>query len=185
MKAAVLVFAVLVAVAVIGYLVFFPSNTFITLNRADGRSFTFSRTSVSLEPAPDQYPTNGFAHVASYMTRLQSSPKQRASVIIATPDGQHALLVVRDAGQMVLDVSADRTKNNGEEAKMLEFFSKLGMSPMRDYLSDNGGVKDATRTCHYALSDDPQAVARLCISVFTNLFGATDEHGLQFRTGGL
>jgi len=51
-----------------------------------------------------------------------SSRRQRASVIIATPDGQHALLVVRDAGQMVLDVSADRTKNNGEEAKMLDFF---------------------------------------------------------------
>jgi hypothetical protein len=185
MKAAVLIFAMLLAVVVVSYLVFFPPDTFITFSRPNGRLVTFSRTSVEFRPAPDQYPTNGLAHVGSYMTRLQSSPKQRASVIIATPDGQHALLVVRDAGQMVLDVSADRTKNNGEEAKMLDFFSKLGIAPMRDYLSDNGGVKDATRTCHYALSDDPQAVARLCISVFTNLFGVADEHGLEFRTRGL
>jgi hypothetical protein len=177
--------AVLLVVAVFCYLVLFPANTFITVSRPGGRAVTFSRTSVALEPVPDLYATNGFAQVPSYIARLQHTPKQRASVIIATPDGQHALLVVRDAGQMVLDVSADRTKNNGEEAKMLEFFSKLGMVPMRDYLSDNGGVKDATRTCHYALSNDPQAVARLCILVFTNLFDATDEHGLEFHTRGL
>jgi len=65
---------------------------------------------------------------------------------------------------------------------MLEFFSKLSMAPIRDYLSDNGGAKGATRTCHYALPDDPQAVANLCVSLFTNLFGVTDEHGLRFST---
>jgi hypothetical protein len=182
MKVALITLAVLLVAAVICYLVLFPENTFITLSRPGGRSVTFSRTSIALESVPDEYPTNGFAQVPSYMAQLRSSRKKRASVIISTTDGQNALLVVRDGGQMVLSVSADRTKPTGEEAKMREFFSKLCMAPIRDYLSDNGGVKDATRTCHYALPDDLQAVANLCISVFTNLFGATDEHGLRFST---
>ncbi len=155
MKVALIIFAVLLIVAAICYLTLFPSNTFITFNRPDGRSVTFSRTGMSLSPAPDRYLTNGFAYVASYMSRLQISRKERASIIMATADGQNALLLVRDGGQMVLSVSADRTKPTGEEAKMLEFFSKLNLAPIRDYLSANGGVTNATRTCDYALSGDP------------------------------
>ncbi|MGH7973518.1 MAG: hypothetical protein ACREIC_32785 [Limisphaerales bacterium] len=150
MKTALIIFAVVVLVGGVCYFAVVPQNTFITFSRPGGRSVTFSRTSVSLDPAPDLYPTNGFAHVASYMSRLQSSKKQKSSVIMATPDGQHALLVMRYGGKTVLGVSVDRTKNKGEESGMLQFFSSLGMAPIRDYLSDNGEVKDATRTCDFA-----------------------------------
>src|SRR6266481_2015196 len=128
MKMALITLAVLLVAAVVCYLVLFPANTFIALSRPGGRSVTFSRTSVALEPVPDDYPTNGFAQVPSYMARLRSSRKKHTSVIISTADDQHALLVMRDASQMVLAVSADRTAPTGEEAKMLEFFSKLGMT---------------------------------------------------------
>src|SRR5947209_1451995 len=140
MKVALIIFTVLVLVAVVCYLLLFPSSTFITFSAPGGKSVTFSRTSVDVRPPPDRYATNGFARMASYMSRLQSSRKLRASVIVATVDGQHALLVMRDSGRTVLSVSADRTMNTGEEAKMLEFFSKLGMTPIRDYLSANGGI---------------------------------------------
>jgi len=63
-----------------------------------------------------------FLSLLHYRQKARDEKLDGSGGIIATPDGQHALLVVRDAGQMVLDVSADRTKNNGEEAKMLDFF---------------------------------------------------------------
>src|SRR5260370_15900452 len=81
MKIALVIFATLLVLAVVCYLAFFPSNTFITFSRPGGRSVTLSRTSVSVRPAPDRYPTNGFAYVPSYMSRLQSSRSPRASVI--------------------------------------------------------------------------------------------------------
>ncbi len=184
-KLALMIFAVVLFGAVVCYLAFFPRNTFITFSLLSGRSVTFSPTSVKLEPLPDRYPTNGFAHVKSYLSRLQRSPQRRASVIMATADGQHALLVMRDAGQTLLSVSADTTKNTGEETNMVQFFSERGMRPSRDYLSANGGVPNSERTCEYPLTGSADAAAELCISVFTNLFGATDTNGLEFTTDGL
>jgi hypothetical protein len=86
---------------------------------------------------------------------------------------------------MVLVVQANRTKRPKEEAKIPEFFLKRGMVPIRDRLSDNGGVNNATRTFHYLLPDDPDTIARLCASVFQDIFQVTDEHGLKFSTHGL
>jgi hypothetical protein len=99
--------------------------------------------------------------------------------------GQHALLLMRYDGRVILSVSADRTKNNGEEARMTQFFSSLGMSPVRDYLSKNGEVPNSERTCEYALANDTNAISELCISTFTNLFDVGDDHGFEFTTDGL
>jgi hypothetical protein len=120
-----------------------------------------------------------------YVDRLLGSRKEHASIIVATLDGQHAILVMRQAGRTVLHVSADRTKNDGQEAKMRDFFKKRGMIPDRDYGSGNGGVDDATCNLDFQLAEDPKAVARMCVSVFTDLFGVTDQDGLEFTTDGL
>jgi hypothetical protein len=72
MKVALITLAVLLVAAVVCYVVLFPENTFITLSRPGGRAVTFSRTSVALEPVPEEYPTNGFAQVASHMARRDS-----------------------------------------------------------------------------------------------------------------
>ncbi len=179
-----MIFAAVLFGTVVCYLAFFPRNTFITFTLPSGRSVTFSHISVKLEPVPDGYATNGFAQVKSYMSRLQRSPQRRASVIMATADGRHALLVIRDAGQTLLSVSADTTKNT-EETNMVQFFSERGMRPSRDYLSANGGVPNSERTCDYLLTGSADTTAELCISVFTNLFGVTDDRGLEFTTDGL
>ena len=185
MKPALIVVAFMILAAVAAYLVLFPASTFITFKTPGGRGMTFSRTSVALEALPDKYPTLGFAQVPSYVSRLRASRKQKASVIMATADGQHALLLMRYDGQVVLSVSEDRTKANGEEDHMVRFFSNLGMTPVRDYLSANGGVPNSERTCEYALPKDAPAISLLCVSTFTNLFGVGDDHGFEFTSDGL
>jgi hypothetical protein len=71
---------------------------------------------------PDRIRSGGFLKMESYMARLLRSRKEYASVIAATLDGQHAILVMRQSGRTTLDISADRTKNDGQEDKMREFF---------------------------------------------------------------
>lgn len=134
---------------------------------------------------PDRFRSDGFLKMESYMERLLRSRKEYASVIAATLDGQHAILVMRQSGRMTISVSADRTRNDGEEAKMRDFFRKLGMTPTRDYRSANGGVEDATCNFEFVLTDDPKSIARSCVAVFTDLFGVTDQQGLEFTTDGL
>lgn len=134
---------------------------------------------------PDRVQSGGFLKMESYMDRLLRSHKEYASVIAATLDGQHAILVFRQSGRTTLDISADRTKNDGQEEKVREFFKKLGMTPSSEYRSANGDVEDATCNFEFPLTGDAKDIARLCVSVFTDLFGVTDQHGLEFTTDGL
>ena len=138
-----------------------------------------------LPKQPDLVHSGGFSRMESYIDRLLRSPKEFASVIIATPDGEHGLLVMRQAGRTVLCVSANRTKNDGGEARMREFFTRLGMTPVRDYLSANDGVEKATLNLEFQLTGDARTIGRLCVSIFTDLFGTADQHGLEFTTDGL
>lgn len=134
---------------------------------------------------PDRVRREGFSRVESYIDRLLHSRKQLSSLIVATPDGQHALLVMRQAGQTLLSVSVDRTKGDGQELELKRFFARLGMTPVRDYLSANGGVADATRSFEFHLVGDARVIARLCVSIFTDLFRVTDQQGLEFTGNGL
>jgi hypothetical protein len=134
---------------------------------------------------PDRFRSGGFLKMESYIGRLLRSAKKSSSVIVSTLDGQSALLVMRQAGRTTLLVSADRTKNDGQEARMRDFFAKLGMIPNRDYRSANGGVEDATCNLEFVLTDDPKAISRVCVSVFADLFGVSDTQGLEFTTDGL
>lgn len=134
---------------------------------------------------PDRVQSGGFLMMESYMDRLLRSHKEYASVIAATLDGQHAILVFRQSGRTTLDISADRTKNDGQEEKVREFFKKLGMTPSSEDRSANGDVEDATCNFEFPLTGDAKDIARLCVSVFTDLFGVTDQHGLEFTTDGL
>jgi hypothetical protein len=134
---------------------------------------------------PDRVRNDGFLKMESYMDRLVRSRKEHASVIAATMDGQHAILVMRQSNRTMLHISTDRTKNDGQEAKMRDFFTKLGMTPNRDYRSANRGVEDATCNLEFILTDDPKSIAGSCVAVFTDLFGVTDQNGLEFTTDGL
>lgn len=138
-----------------------------------------------LPKQPDRVRVGGFFRIESYIDRLLRSRKDFASVIVATTDGQHALLVTRRSDGTVLHVGADRTKSDGEESRTREFFKQLGMAPVREYLAANGGVKDATCNFEFSLTGDAETIARLCVSVFTNLFGVTNQQELEFRAEGL
>ncbi|MGA2556790.1 MAG: hypothetical protein ABSG04_11020 [Verrucomicrobiota bacterium] len=134
---------------------------------------------------PDRVSSGGFLKMESYIGRLLRSEKKSSCIIVSTLDGQSSLLVMRQAGQTMLLVSADRTKNDGQEEKMREFFKKIGMTPSREYRSANGGVEDARCCFEFQLTGDPKDIAKLCVSAFTDLFGVTDQHGLEFTTHGL
>jgi hypothetical protein len=133
---------------------------------------------------PDRVRRHGLLKIESYMGRLIESRKANASVIVATLDGQHAILIMRNAGRTTLNISADRTKNDDQEAKMRGFFRKLGMTPDRDYRSPSGGVEDAACNFEFQLTNDPKAIARLCASLCKDLFSVTAQDGLEFTKDG-
>ncbi len=167
------------------YFVLFPRRTFITVSTPGGGGLRLSQAGLSIKPPPQTYSTNGLAHVKSYVSRLQTSGKKRSSVIISTLDGQHSMLLIRDAGQTFLSISADRTRQDGQERRITAFFGRLGMITVADRLSSYRNIPDGLHTWHFALPEDGEAVSQLCISIFTDLFEVSDQSGLRFSTNGL
>jgi hypothetical protein len=131
-----------------------------------------------------EYLTDGVARVVDYASRLNAK-SDAACVVISTLDRQHALLLIRDAGRTFLSISADRTLHDGAERRLMDFFGRLGMAALRDRLSSNGGVPDATRTWHFPVGGSPGEIANLCAAIFAELFGIPPAQGLRFSTKGL
>jgi hypothetical protein len=86
MRIAFLVFGALIVLSVVAYFVLFPRNTFISFYRPGGGTVTFSQTGVSFEAAPDRYVTNGFDHIASYVSRLLVPNNRFKFLHIFTPE---------------------------------------------------------------------------------------------------
>jgi len=138
-----------------------------------------------MESSTTNFQSGGFLHMESYIDRLLRSQKESATVIVATADGPHALLVKRQADRTVLSISPDRLLNNVEGSRIKEFFSRRGMIPSRVVRSANPVYDNAIQGFEFQLPSDPKAIARLCLSVFTELYGVTDQYGLSFTTEGL
>ena len=138
MKIALLVFAGVIVVAVVAYLLLFPRHTFISFSRPSGGTVTLSRTGVSFEAAPDHYATNGFDHVEPYVSRLLVPSNRFKFLNMFTPDGSHGFgLSARDA-VVEAGLTVEWRQEAQREAAIRAFFGSLGIAPSRDYLAGNG-----------------------------------------------
>jgi hypothetical protein len=156
-----------------------------TTTRAGSRAAT-----QATEPTPrpteavTEHQTDGIAQVQSYLSRLFGRAG-RASVVISTLDGSHAILLLREAGQTFLSVSVDRTTGGRQERAAREFFTRVGLFPLRDRLSASCKGPSTTHTWHFRLADDVGGVSALCAAIFTQLFGIDPQQGLRFSLTGI
>jgi hypothetical protein len=180
MKIALLVFAGVIAIAIIAYYFLFPGKSLIIISRPGGGSVTFSRTSVSLDSAPDHYSTNGFDHIEPYISRFLVPSPGFKSLGISTPDGMHALGLHARDGHAEVFLSVERRSDPGREATIRHFFASLGIRPSQDYLASNGGVPDSTRCLTYPISGSVPEVTTLTKRVLSELCGVSSVEALDF-----
>jgi hypothetical protein len=122
----------------------------------------------------------GFSKIESHIGQLLRSPGRVSSLIVATPDDESSILLIRENGQTTLHVSIQRIMHPGQESRVRELCKELSIVPVREFFSANGGVEEATINFEFAMSHNPTQIANLCIRVFNSVFGATDRRGLKF-----
>lgn len=125
-------------------------------------------------------PRTGFSKIELYIEQLLRSPSEVSSLIVATPDDQSSLLLMKEGGQTTLHVSIQRTLHPNQEARLRTLCREHNVLPAKEFLSSNGGAEGATISFEFPLGDNPKSVAKLCIQVLTDVFGATDKQGLRF-----
>jgi hypothetical protein len=141
-----------------------------------------------LEACTTNIQSDGFLRIESYIDRLLRSPKESSAVVVTTADCPFALLVKQEGFRTIVSIGPDppdRPLNRDEDTKIRELFSRRGMTPFREVASANSLYDHGRYGIEFQISGDSKAIARFCVSVFTNLYGATDQGGLSFTTFGL
>jgi len=131
-------------------------------------------------PEPDHFPTDGFAQVDSYVSRLLGSSARFTSVIIATPDQQIAVSLWQHVGLSEFTLSVEWRSEPEQERAVRKFFSARGLSTSHDYLAGNGTVPDATRCIGYFMPSDVQFITGLTKDVLGQIYHLREQDALDF-----
>jgi hypothetical protein len=169
----------LIPAGVVTYVLVFPRNMFVSLNRPGGGRVTFSKTSVSFERAADHYATNGFEHIDAYVSRLIGPSKDFKFLSMFTPDGMRGFGLDAKDGVIKASFMPDWRKEPEREAAIRSFFNALNVAPTQDYLAGNGGVADATRVLSYPLKGNAVEVTALTKRILQELCGVSPSEALD------
>jgi hypothetical protein len=130
-------------------------------------------------PEPDHFTTNGFDHIEPYITRLLVPSPQFKSVIIATPDGNRALLLYARNGKTEVSMHVAWRQEPKREASIRKLFASLRIAPSKDYLAGNGGIPDAMRCLSYPIEGAADEITALTKRILKKLCGISPAEGLN------
>jgi hypothetical protein len=131
-------------------------------------------------PKPDEFRSNGFAQIEKYVSRLLQSSASFASIIIATPDQQTAVLLWKRAAIAEFSVSVEWRSEPERERALRQFFADRKLASSHDYLAGNGGVADATRCLGYFLPSDVQFITTLTKDLLQHIYKLREQDAVNF-----
>ncbi len=182
MKIALLVILCLIVLALVAYFIFFPRNTFISLQKPTGATITFSRTSVSVEPPPDYYAANGFDHIEPYISRLLVPSKKLKFLSIFSPDRHRGFSLHAAGGKFEAALNlVDWRRESVKETAIRSFFKSLDIIPSQDYLAGNGNVPDAARILSYPIQGNVTEVTVLTKRILQELCDVSPTEALNIN----
>jgi hypothetical protein len=129
---------------------------------------------------PDSFPSDGFAQIETYVSRLLRSSAHFTSAIIATPDQQTAISLWQRAGVPEFALSVDWRSEVERERAIRQFFGERGLCTSNDYLAGNGDVPDATRCLGYFLPPDVRLITTLTKDVLRQIYQLREQDALDF-----
>lgn len=181
MKTTLIIAISIIIVGIIAYYVFFPKNTYITIYGKDKSGFTFSKTGVKYQKAPDYYPENGFDHLESYISKLLIYSDGFKSLIISTPKGDKALGLDTRAGVLNIGFTVEWKQEPEKEKLIRDYFKSLNIPPHMDYLAANGGVAESTRVLDFIVEGNEKEITLLVKDILIKLCDISETEGINFR----
>lgn len=150
-------------------------------------------------PTPDKIDTNGLSHIATYVDRILTSASTLCSLIIASPDGSKACLIMRDAGQLTIKASIHLGSSSAatgvslqklnlpphaaepeREKAIRKLFAELNIAPDRDKVHDFNGYADAMRGLHYLIGNNVDQATYIIQRFLREVDHVEEADGLSF-----
>jgi len=131
-------------------------------------------------PKPEKFRSEGFAQIENYISRLLKSSARFNSLIIARPNGQMAVSVMKRGKLPWFSAMVNWRSEPERERAIMDFFAQRGLSTTQDYLAGNGEVPDAIRCLAYSLPADVQFITAITKEVLREVYHLREEEGLNF-----
>jgi hypothetical protein len=155
-------------------------------------------------PRPDIVDSFGLNHIAAYVDRLVNFASPRCSLIIASPEGGKACLIMRDADSLkVMEmIPAEPSSHEGKghfrelnfpapaaqpekEAAVRKLFAELNLAPVYDQLHDANGYENGMRHLHYVISNDVDQATLIIQRLLREVYHVEEADGLNFTCSGM
>jgi len=169
MKIALIIILSIVVIGSVGYYIFFPENTYVTIYQKDNSGITFSKTGIKYRNSPDYYPENGFEHLESYISKLLIYSNEFKMLIISTPKGDKALGLDSRAEVLNIGFTVEWKQEPEKEKSIRNYFQRLNILPHQDYLAANGGIPDSTRVLNYNINGNEKQITDLVKDILKEL----------------
>ncbi|HLK58170.1 MAG TPA: hypothetical protein VKU00_16505 [Chthonomonadaceae bacterium] len=155
-------------------------------------------------PKPDKVDAYGLNHIVKYVARMVKSPSPRCSLIIASPDGNKACLIIRQDEQLTIlehimlgsstPAKSFKKLNKGylppqapepeKEQVLHRLFADLQIAPNIDTVHDYNGYADAMRDLHYPIGNDVGRATMIIQRLLREVYGVQEADGLHFTFEG-
>jgi len=177
---------------------FLLDDKWMHVSSVDENGDQIGRDEWHLIPKPDKINSNGLSHIAPYVARLVNSSKKGGSLIISSPDGTKACLIMRDGSQLMLKEHVmlgsslhvkksytgpdlpPEAPERAKEAALRTLFTDLGIAPDSDYVHEYNGYADAMRELEYPLGNEVSQTTRIIQRLLKEVYHVQEADGLDF-----
>jgi hypothetical protein len=121
---------------------------------------------------------DGYSRLEPLIKKVVSSSRDHPSLIVSARNGNEALLVMRGESGFELSVSADT--NDDKLVALKTMFAKRGVHPANEYTTHDDHFGTDTTHLAFPLVGDSNEIADVCIQVFRDIFGVSDDEPMEF-----
>ncbi|MGJ8723720.1 MAG: hypothetical protein ACSHYB_04105 [Roseibacillus sp.] len=156
-----------------------PESTFLMFSSPSNRTFTLSRTGVSVGAKPQVFENNGINQLRPFVERLNTFSEEFQSVHIFTLDGERGLGLDSQDGVISVGFTVEWRQETEREDAIREFLKVRDYKPSSDYLAANGDVPDATRVLDYEIAGTTEELTELLRTLLQDIYGIQPNEAIS------
>jgi hypothetical protein len=146
-----------------------------------GSKIVLSKGTLKAEPPPDRFPSHGMSYIDRYIPRLIGDNDGFRSLSMFAFDGDRGFGLFSQGKACEAFFTIDCQITSPRETALRAFFASLGVTPIRDFIAQNGppGCLTPTRYLLYPVTGSVSEIALLTKRILQKVFHVSPDEGLE------
>jgi hypothetical protein len=129
---------------------------------------------------PTRVARDGYSKFEPMIKRVVGSNKEYSSLIVSAQNGNKAILIMKQNGQIALSVSTD-TEDTKTSNALKSYFETRNITPTEEYQTHDENFGTNTTHFEFSLRGNTADIAKICRDVFNGVFGVENNEPMEFN----